>query len=183
MQGHQKRWLALWLVVIVLLSVGVNERKIRICYHNACIRLAGRHLQVMSGVSATGAPPQASGYIEDQFLRFCYGGNFSAANSIQAHTDALLGMGFFTREEFVLRYRLIYEGTNRAVFRNELAKEFGVFGTPEANRSDWWSMQVPASNRVAVVTTPAQMVRWRKLVEKFDQPEQNANSKSNTQTQ
>ena len=153
------------MVLAAVVAIIINRREAQISYHNKCLRLGGRYLQVMNNVSAFGNPPPRAGFIEDCLLRLCYKDDEDVGQSINKHTQALLDAGYFVREEFSMENRPLDDPTNRTAFFQAARIRF-----KPGSDADWWTISSSLSNSIVVTTTKPQMPSWRKLVEEFDRP-------------
>ena len=161
----QKRNIQLTLLAVILVaSVGVVvfQKKIRIAYHTNRLRAWALYFMV-----ATGQGPRVS-FLEDRLIRLGRGSREQEEESMNRHTQALIELNYFVREEFPLTNRF-YCGTNGPLFHQLLTNRFD-FGNAKALEGDWWALTGTESNKVVVTTTKALMPKWKKLVEDFDRP-------------
>jgi len=168
--SRRRKILLILLAVILVAAVGavVFQREIRVAYHKNGLRTASRYCQLAnpSGAFEPVPPPTL---IERCGLGFGRGKYERELESMNWHTAALVKLGYFVEETFPLHNRLYVSGTNVAMF-SQLLKERFDLGKPQSWTNDWWDMGGTQSNKIVVRTTPAQMPKWKKLVEDFDEP-------------
>ena len=156
--------LAVTLVTAVVLAV--FQKEIRIAYHKNRLR-AWAHFNMV----VTGQGPRVSGplgFFEERLIRLGRGNYEQEMESMNRHTQALMDLSYFVREELPLTNRL-YIGTNGFLFHQLMTNRID-FGNTEALKGDWWDLTGTESNKIVVTTTKALMPRWKKLVEDFDRP-------------
>ena len=161
----RKRSIQLTLLVVILIAAAVAvilQKEIRIAYHTNQLRSWARYYMV-----ETGQGPRVS-FLEDRLARLGRGNWEQEQESMRRHTQALMDLSYFVREELPLTNRL-YIGTNGFLFHQLMTNRID-FGNTEALKGDWWDLTGTESNKIVVTTTKALMPRWKKLVEDFDRP-------------
>lgn len=161
----QKRKIQLTLLAVILVAsvvAVVFQKEIRIAYHTNRLRAWARYFML-----ETGQGPRVS-FLEDRLIRLGRGNREQDLESLRRHTEALMDLSYFVREEIPLTNRL-YGGTNGPLFHQLLTNRFD-FGNAKALEGDWWDMTGTQSNKIVVTTTKALMPKWKKLVEDFDRP-------------
>ena len=157
--------LAVTLVMAVVLAV--FQKEVRIAYHKNRLRAWADFNMVV-----TGQGPRVSGplsFFEERLIRLGRGNYEQEMESMNRHTQALVDLSYFVREEFPLHDRLYVDGTNRLMFHQLLIARFD-FGKAAGLTNDWWDLTGTESNKIVITTTTALLPRWKKLVEDFDRP-------------
>ena len=166
----QKRNIQLTLLGVILVAsvvAVVFQKEIRIAYHKNRLKAGARYCMV-----ATGQDLRVSGllgFLEERLIRLGRGNYEQEMESMNRHTQALMDLNYFVREEFPLHDRLYVDGTNRLMFHQLLIARFD-FGKPAGLTNDWWDMSGTESNKIVIITTKELMPKWKKLAEDFDRP-------------
>lgn len=147
-----------WGLILVLCALGVAvffQKEIRVAYHR------NRWFAAMENYFLITGQARMPTVLEQLRFRFLSMSVTTESEAMNQHQAALIELGHLERREFWFTKRYPSgEGGSRLAFYQQVTNTF--------DDSNVWSCSYPATNKVVIIATPQEMLRWQKLIFDFD---------------